>query len=317
MASAERLTESGAQWLPSCEVHEAVVRCALYDGRWDWARAALDSWQRDVPQDAAVPYLRGRIHELQDEVPEALEEYDEALRLQPSLSKADFRKGAILRGLRQFDEAVAAFLHCRHSALTPIAMIEVADCRWQQGDNDAAWKVLEPYVEQPVRETTELYLQVEEFVEEDRGALVAARIRDGQNDPEAAVPLLQRVLDFNPRNVEARNLLIANFRRLGRGAEADAQTTVVNELLEKRRRTTDLRRLLDEHPDDLEMRCELAELYLEAESLMHAQLELTTVLNRSSDHARAHRLMAMVFREKARHASEFSFLADYHDLLAK
>ena len=317
LSAAQRLTTLRPELLPPCEVYEAVVRCAFYHGRWDWARSVLDSWQKDFPRDAAVPYSRGRLCELQDQPQEALDQYNAALRLQASLATAAFRAGVILREQRQFDEAVAAFQRCRGSQFTSIAMIEVADCRWQQGDTDAAWESLKPYVGMSPQQLMELYLQVEEFVEEDRAALIAARIRDSQNDPEAVIPLLQRVLDFNHRNVEARNLLVSTLRRLGRGEEASQQTAIVEELVAKRKQTTTLRRLLSDNPDDLEMRCDLAELYLEAETLMHAQFELTKVLNQSPNCRRAHRLLAKVYREKARFASEFSDLADRHDLLGQ
>ena len=129
------------------------------------------------------------------------------------------------------------------------------------------------------------------------------------------LPLLERVLNFNHRNLEAHNLLVSSFRRLGRSEEAKQQTAIVEDLLGKRSQTTELRRLLSETPDNLAMRCDLAELYLEAESLMHAQFELQTVLSQSAHYPRAHRLLAEVYREKARRASEFSHLADYHDRL--
>ena len=128
-----------------------------------------------------------------------------------------------MRELRQFDEAVAALLHCRGSPFDLIARIEVADCRWQQGDNDAAWEALEPYVEQPVpRNSRNSICRSRSLWKKTAGRWSRPGFATARTTPKAAVPLLQRVLDFNPRNVEARNLLIANFRRLGRGAEADA-----------------------------------------------------------------------------------------------
>ncbi len=317
LLAAERLTTLRAGLLPAREAYEAIVRCALFHARWDWARSVLDGWGNDFPRDAAVPYLRGRIFELLEESQPAIGQYDAATELQSSLAKAAFRKGAILRELRQFDTAETAFLRCRKSPFLSIAMIEVADCRWQRGATEAAWEALEPYVEIPPQQLMELYLQVEEFVDEDRAALIAARIRDSQNNPDAAIPLLERVLDYNHRNVEAHNLLASALRKLGSVDEAKQQIAVVEELLKKRRKTTELRRLLSENPGDLEMRCDLADLYLQAESLLHAQLELATVLEQSPGHRRAHRLLAAVYREKARFVSEFAHLAEYHERLGQ
>ncbi len=317
LLAAERLTTLRAGLLQAREAYEAIVRCGLFHGRWDWARSVLDGWENEFPRDAAVPYLRGRIFELLEESQKAIGAYDAATQLQSSLTKASFRKGAILRELRQFDAAETAFLRCRESPFLSIAMIEIADCRWQRGATEEAWEALEPYVEMPPQQLMELYLQVEEFVDEDRAALIAARIRDSQDDSDAAIPLLKRVLDYNHRNVEAHNLLASALRKIGRVDEAKQQTTVVEELLKKRRKTTELRRLLSDAPGDIEMRCDLAELYLQAESLLHAQLELATVLEQSPGHHRAHRLLAAVYREKARFVSEFAHLAEYHERLGQ
>jgi len=313
LAAAERLTTLRTSRLPDCEIYEAVVRCALFHGRWDWARGALAAWEKDLPRDAVVPYLRGRVRELEEQLEDALREYEAALRLQPTLAKAAFRRAVILRELRRFDEAVTLLQRCRGSPFDLIARIEVADCRWQQGDSDAAWEALEPALSLAPQYLMELYLQVEEYIEDDRAALVATRIRAGQDNAESVVPLAARVLDFNHRNIEARNLLVSALRRLGRTAEADEQTAIVEQLLDKRRQTTDLRRLLSENPNDLETRCDLAGLYLEAESLMHAQFELLAVLERSANHARAHGLLARVYHERARYAPAFSELGEYHD----
>jgi tetratricopeptide (TPR) repeat protein len=314
--AAERLTNMRPGLLPTPEVYEAATRCAMYHGNWDWARSVIDSWEKAHPDDALADYFRGRLWEIQDIGEKAIPDYDAALQQQSDLVRAAFRQGAVLRDLRRYDEAIEYFQRCRDSHFAPIAMIEVANCLWQQGDSDEAWQVIEPYVDIPLPQLMDLYLQAEELVDEDRAAVVAGRIRSSQ-DSELSVPYLERALRFNRRNIEARKMLVAAYREQGDDEAAAEQTTIVEQLLEKRRQTADLRRLLADKPDDLEMRCDLAELYLEAESLLHAQLELTTVLDQSPEHLRAHRLLAKVYREKARYAPEFSGLAEYHDNFTK
>jgi len=85
---------------------------------------------------------------------------------------------------------------------------------------------------------TPLREHLDEFVEDDRAALLAARIKDHQKDPEAAVPYLRRVLTFNPRNIEARSRLAACLRSLGQTAEAAGESEIHRRMVVQRGRST-------------------------------------------------------------------------------
>lgn len=317
LEAAERLTTVHASSLPPRQVLEVLVRCAMFHGRFDWGLSLIERWDQQFPGDAGADYYRGRLFELQEQPQEALLAYQAAHNRQPSLAKAAFRSAVLQREQRKLAEAERAFLQCGGSPYEPIAMIEAADCRWQQGANEAAWELVEPWVDSPPQELSELYLQVDEFVEDDRAALVAARVKESQGDMEATVALLERVLDFNHRHLEAQGLLASAFRSLGRAAEADRQTALQREMIDKQRQCVELSIQLKDAPHNLEARCDLAELYMECYSLGDAQLELKEILVIAPKCSRAHELLSRIYREKSRFDDRYSQLADRHERLGR
>ena len=108
---------------------------------------------------------------------------------------------------------------------------------------------------------------------------------------EAAIALLQRVLEFNHRNFEARTLLVKNLRSLGRMEEAQKIAAIQTQMIANRQRCQQLRDELEKEPLNLDKRCQLAELYWTTESEAEALLAVTEILQVSPDFARARKLL--------------------------
>ncbi len=310
LAAVNRLTGDFFDRLPPQAIFEAVVRCAQFNGRFDLARAVADDWQRQFPQDAAAAYQRGRNAELTERLPEALQAYRDALALQPDLPRAAFRSGVLLareRGPtleRDFELAADLFRSCSGSECGEIAAIEVANCLWELQQTDRAWEVLQPIIARRPGSLVDAYLEVDEYVEEDRVAIVASRIAESRGDDPLAIDLLERALAHNPRNFEAVGRLAVILRRCGRDDQAESRTTDHQRMLQQRERAVAIRTRLVERPDDIDARFELAVIYFDIESLADTQLELSEVLKRDSDHAGAKKLLVEVARQWSRMRSD-------------
>ncbi len=293
------LTQSPQPGLPLSFVYRAVVRCAMQHGRFAFARQTAEHWITDLPGDAAAEYHRARIAELEEQTDQAATAYREALRKQPRYSEAAFRLATLLRHQQQFEAAQQLFLQCRQTPLQPIAMIEAADAAWLAAQPARAWQHLESVLEVDPQRLRPLYLRVDEFAENDRVALLAARLKQEQVDAPGVVRYAGRALRYQPRNREAHQMLTAAFQQMQRPAEAAKHVEIQAELLEADRRALALQTEVAADPSNVQVRCELAEALFQGVSLADAQVQLEIILEQQSDSRRAHALLARLYRERA------------------
>lgn len=295
----KRLTHRGTLHLSPQAILRASVLGALYHGEFDWALQLIDQWERDAAGDAAVPYYRGRVHELREQWGLAEIEYRVAAQAPKPFPAAAFRLGRVLREKREFADAIAAYRSCLDSPYADIANIEIAACHWELRENRQASQAIAPVLNLPVGGLADAYLEVEEYVDYDRAALVAARIHESDSDWEKAAELLRRVLRHNHRNFEAQGLLVSTLRRLGKEEEAREHAERHQRLLSIRRECFELRNRVAAEPEDIEARNRLARLYFQGESLAEAQLEANKVLRMDPGNADALRLLGEIRQERA------------------
>lgn len=299
-----RLTADFVDQLPPPAIFEAIVRCAQFNGRFEMARSVVDDWQRQFPADAAAAYQRGRNAELTERFDESITAYREALRLQSDLCQAAFREGVVLAARRDFEGSVDALRRCNDTPCAAIAAIERANSLWELQRIDEAWQTLAPLIDLSPSSLVDPYLQADHYVEEDRIAVVGSRIAESRGDDPQAIRLLQRALEYNPRNFEAVGRLAAILRRSGQVEDADAKSKDHQRMLGQRERAVELRGRLVDHPEDVEARLELAKIYFEVESLADTQLEIDAILRDQPDHEAAKRLLREVARQWSRMRGE-------------
>ena len=297
LIAAEQLMSGNVHSDIPSEAYEAVLRCAAYHSRFDWVDVMLEQLdamgkQGNVVSPAIVEYQRGRKHEIQEEFNVAAQHYLAALREQPRMARAGFRAAFCKFEVHEFEQALALFSSIDNDAYIPIARIEQANCFWELNELERAQKMIESPLASPPGQLIELYLQLDEYVDADRAALVAARIEDGLGNAERAIGLLERVLQFNNRNFEARSLLIKNLRVLGRQEEAAAIAKIQTQMIQNRERCRHLRSEIERNPGDLDKRCELAELYWYTESEAEARLALAEILDLDPNCVRAKELLS-------------------------
>ena len=304
MAEAQRGNEAAAEKLfaqtgVGSEVYEALIRANEYGNHWNRANHILDQMEQAGVSPIVVLYHRGRMTEITEDFEGALRFYGEAYRQKPSFSRAAFRAGICYYNLRDFDRSQEMFSKVQTGPYKDVFAIECANCMWEKNSFEQAARMIEPILEITPAQLQTLYLQLDEFVDSDRAALIAAHIEDAQGHSERAVLLLKRVLAFNHREFEARGLLIKNLRVLGRTREADDVTAVQSQMVANRQRCRQLRQELDSNPGDIASRCELAELYWNTESEAESMLAISEILALEPKCERALQLQDRIHADRA------------------
>jgi tetratricopeptide (TPR) repeat protein len=296
-AAEQLLSDPSLADLPS-EANEAVIRAFQYGNLFQRVDLMLDYLDKDSQTRSIVPYQRGRLCEIRDDIQNAGRFYAEALKLQPSSSRAAFRAGVCFRNSRDFDRAEECFRKNGSSLFQSVFAIEIANCLWEKNAAEQAFKIIEPYLELRPKQTRLDYIQLDEFIDSDRVAIVAARIEDALEHRERAVLLLKRALAFNHRDVKGRALLIRNLKALGRNQEADEAVKVQSQMILDRQRCRDLRDELEKSPFDSKRMCELAELYWKVETDAEALLTVSEILAKEPKCERAVQLQATIQLER-------------------
>ncbi len=275
LQAAERLLQWDLDYALPNEAYEAILRCTLQHGEFDLARAILNQLDQLQVEPALVAYQRGRIHEVAEEFQQAAADYQAALALRPAMLRAAFRAGTCFYELRQFQAAAEMFSRAARGHYQQVANIELASSLWEDNQFQAAEQAIAVAIDSDPLQLQADYLELEQYVDEDRAALVAARIDDAQGNSQRAIENLRRVLAFNHRSFEARGLLIKNLQATNQRDEAEQLAELQREMIANRERCRSLVLELEASPHDIEKRCELAELYWYTESVAQRGLRST------------------------------------------
>lgn len=294
--SAEKLIAwTGSEPLPS-EAYEAIIRCAQFNNQLDRADMILNQFQQAGEMPAVVAYHRGRNRELSEEYLKAAEEYALALQLQPTMIRAAFRAGICYSKERDFDaaERVLQKANLRTTLYSPAIGIEIANALWERGKAEQAQQEIERWLDFQPDQLQKLYVELDEFVDIDRAALVAARIADALGKSQHTVELAQRVLAYNHREFESRGLLIKHLTLLNRHEDAKVVAEQQQTMIANRQRARQLRIELIDDSANIDKLCELAELFWSTESAAEAQLVINDVLAIDPQCVRARELLDQI-----------------------
>ncbi|GIX00314.1 MAG: hypothetical protein KatS3mg111_3646 [Pirellulaceae bacterium] len=282
-SASEQLLAGQEESVAFPEVYEALVRCAEYHADWHRLGVLLDLLERQPALQTIVAYHRGRSAELQEDFHEAVEHYRQAVQRHTHFARARFRMAKCLMELQRFEEAAKVLETLLGGPYRSIASIESAVCWWELGQPRRGLELVEATLTEPLGEVVLRYMELDEFCDRDRAALVAARCWDAMNDPQRVVDLCRRVLASNHRSFEARSLLIKNLQHQGRIEEAQEIAAVHQQMLENRQRCAELRNEIEADPGNPQLRLELARRYWETESEAEGRLALQELLARHPD----------------------------------
>jgi tetratricopeptide (TPR) repeat protein len=280
------------------EAYEATLRCFQLNDKLDRANLLLDNLETNGELPEMVGYQRARNLEIAEDFAGAAALFAKLQATHLNSPRTAFRAGKCYYQLRDFKQAEGMFRKAQINPYVEIAAVEIANCLWEVGELEEAQKEIEKSSQIKPSNMQVLSLQVDEYVDSDRAALIGARIADARNKPERAVELLERVLAYNHRDFEARSLLIKNLRLINRVTEADALAELQSQMIANRKRCAELRMELAENPRNLDKLCELAELYWYTESVAESQMVLDQVFEVDPNCAAAKALLAKINAER-------------------
>jgi tetratricopeptide (TPR) repeat protein len=129
---------------------------------------------------------------------------------------------------------------------------------------------------------------------------------------DAAESWLRHAVQLAPSDPRANHSLYLCLVRKGKAAEAEECQTRFNRNREDTKRLDDLMQELKRSPDDADLRCQAAEIFLRQHQEPEGERWLLTTLQMRPDHGPSHRALADFYRRKGR-----SDLAESHQRLAE
>jgi tetratricopeptide (TPR) repeat protein len=179
----------------------------MYNLRFDRAYPCLTRWIEEAPDEADAYYWRGSILERMNNFDKAIEDYREAVLLDPNHVWARLKLAELYLD-KSNPEAAAPHLELLHEQHPdhPHAMARLGQCRYLQGRLKEARGLLEAAVE---------------LLPNDPALLVhLAKLELQEKHPDKAEKWLRRVLTIDPTDTEARYSLAKALGLQGRQREA-------------------------------------------------------------------------------------------------
>lgn len=303
--------------LPS--ICDAYVAGCIQQYRIDDAFRVLQLWQNDFPADPQPHFLRGRLFEHRGALGEAEEEYRESLHIAPRHAPAAYNLARILLQKQAPAQALDAYRIAAESLFeSQPGLVGIARCQRELNQWDAARATLEQASTRPVDRLVEAYRYLGEQSEAALAQVAAERAQleiATSHDAEAVI-WLQRALDAYPQDWKLRYTYSTTLARLGRMAEAQAESARSQTSRVAFESCDRLMDRLNKDPADLEARYEVGCVLLEHFSANQGLVWLQSVLVYNPHHRAAHARLAEYFSAHASENPEFPQLAERHRLSA-
>ena len=254
------------------EIYEAVVRGCLLTSHLTEADLFLDGWLADFP-DAPLPWFyRGLLLETARRWSEAAAAFEQAIAegVAPE-SEACRHLADVLRQHHQYSEALRVYAQC--DASTAAVLQGQAACLEALQDIDAARDVYREMLER--------------FPDEPAALAGAGRLAAKRGEHASAKDLLERAVERSPSDVQAWRSLAWSLVNLGETERAREAFRNAVRLTEQIQRADNLLRRIDEEPENVRYRLELAELMRAAGRPQDARLWFSSVLQIDPDNAQA------------------------------
>jgi tetratricopeptide (TPR) repeat protein len=284
---------------PDPEVAEALARIYLGSFRLADARAVLDRWIREAPQDALPYLLRTEVEARTSEPPDVvIASYREALRRDPGLDPARLGLAEMLMSHHRNAEAAEEYArYLARKSDNPMGYLGAGRNALEMGDLDQAAGLLDRGLAISPRSPELL------------GARAAVEANAQRFAP--ALAYLDRAVQADPFDHANRYQRMLVLTKLGKRAEADAERQALDRLRKDRAEFDRISKALVRSPLDPELRAAAAQWLMthghEAEAIEWANL----VLAGNPSHPAMNRLLADYYRKTGQIG-----LANLHEALA-
>lgn len=261
-------------------VLESLARAYMAKYRIDLAWECLRQWGELEPDNVEAMFRRGVWFVQQQNAKAAGEEFRRALELDPDRINVRLTYAEVLRLDKQFDAVAAQYREVlRVAPGQPDAVLGLARYHVEQGQPTEAGALLETLPTEKQDEADFLWIR----------GMVEFRT----DHPEAAEPLFRQALARDPRHTDACYNLMLCLNRLQKRSEAEEVQSRFRQMEADQKRLVELTtQELHAHPNDVNLRCELGELYLRMGvperglHWLHAALQLDPASRRAHEQLR-------------------------------
>jgi tetratricopeptide (TPR) repeat protein len=274
------------QHLETPVILETLARAYMHNLHYGPAHACLSRWIEVEPNQTRAYHYRGWVKERLDNTKGAMEDYEQALALNPDLVDVRLR---VAEMLLEDNHPVEALPHLerlrRESPNRPDIMMRLGHCYYLQGKGEEARRLLEAAVNQLPDDPPLLRI------------LAKLELQEGQ--PAKAEAWLRQALKVDPADTEALYTLASALQFQGRRQEA---TAALDQYEKKSALLTRANRMLrDEarHPsNDAGVEAELGALLLQLGQDRVGKHWLNQALTRDPGHQPAHQALAEYYETK-------------------
>jgi len=268
------MLEGGAELREVCSAYSNGLAAS---SRFNDAIDVLKAWQADFPTDPRPAFRLGRIWEHQRRKDDAIEQYRLAKSKDPNYVPAAYSLGRLLLEQRKVDEALAVFQACPGAETSIPIQTSMALCKKAQSHSEVAKQMLQSVLEHPIDAIVTEYRQLEEPLETLVPAVELGKMESDEGNFQAAKEWLEKAIDFNDRDMEARYAHAVALRGLGEKEASEREFEYVKKTRDALANVNIYWDRITANPKDTEARLELAKILLEHESVRNGLYWLKSI----------------------------------------
>ena len=261
------------------DIYEALVRGSLLSMQLDQAGLFLDGWLADFPNAPQPWYYRGLLLETEGRWQPAADAFEAAVaKGMPGESDVRRHLADVLRQNHRYREALAEYERC--DAASAEVLQGKAICLETLRDLDAARAVYDTMLDRFPNDPTAL--------------TGAGRLAAKRGEHAAARQLLERAVELAPSDVQAWRALAWTLVNLGETSEARTAFQEAVRLTERIQHADYLRRRIDDTPQSVRPRLELARVMLAEGRTAEGLRWLQSVVQIDPDNAEAREALQQI-----------------------
>lgn len=294
------------------DIADSYVNGLTALSRFEDAIELLKVWGAAVPSQPRVPYRRARIHEHFHQPDEALEQYRQSLKRDPTYFKAAYHLARVLLQQRNPDEAMKFYLQCNSGPSALAAQVGMANCFRTKGELEEARNTLLKVMEHSFEQTQSSFRSVDEQPERYLAASELGCIETELGEFESARRHLEQALEKFPLDSIGRYSYAVSLRGLGLKEEAElnfSKTRAARQALDE---VSAFQEVLRQNPNDTGTRLKIAKAVLEHESERAGVFWVQSVFAYDPNNQQAHQMLVDYFSSKVNPTDEDKMQTNYH-----
>jgi tetratricopeptide (TPR) repeat protein len=277
---------------------EALINGYLVNDDPKSAHRLALAWTMEYPDDWLGHLFVGRAYQLSMSFDKAIASFEKVLELKPDHAKARLWLGQTLVVATEFERALKHFqIYLQSHPGDPDALVGLAKCQFSLGDVEAARNTLDDLLRQDPKNVQALLA---------RGQLMQSQA------PEEALPWLRKAVEVEPNDPNIVYNLFLALRAAHKEEEADFYDRRLKEIRALTERLAPLQQQLLKDPNNVDLRFQIAGIFLKLGKEDEAAHWFQTVLWIDPDHRPTLRALADYWgkHDDARRAAYYAGRAD-------